>query len=60
MFDDIDWKGNLIAITIILFFVLGVCYLTASENVNIKNKCLSEGGILIERPGELSYCVQGA
>jgi hypothetical protein len=59
MFDD-NWKGNLIAISVILFILLGVCYLTATENVSIKNKCLNEGGILIERPGKLSYCVKGA
>jgi hypothetical protein len=52
-------KPWLIALAVVLFTGLGWYFLLQHGNARIEAKCLSAGGKVLQRPGQVSYCLAG-
>jgi hypothetical protein len=60
MIDIDDLKPWLIGLTVVLLTGLGWYFLLQHGNARIEARCLSKGGEVLQRPGQVSYCLSSA
>jgi len=57
MIDIDDLKPWLTALSVVLATGLACYFLLQHGNARIEARCLSDGGKVLQRPGQVSYCL---